>query len=279
MFQASSFTAAVLLISAGAAGPASPDGAILSASFGADNAFPAGANRLVCRGAVGRDGMPVVFSEELERTPRPDDFRVTSPSGEERPVTCVTFDPADDPGERRTALLVGEFGGPEDPPARVEVIRPLRSMDRRTGFHGASASIAPLEAGPSIVMAEQVSRSDWKNADAGTPIPWGGGTACPWEGTEQIVRVVWSGGVVRPDRTEVGDEEREAYTVTLRQRNGRLLNVTPFAFGDLNDGDNNHELCLQEAGVPVAVSFEQDRLADPNGDLNVESRVLIQRAR
>lgn len=279
MFQISSFTAAALLMSVGAASAASPEGTILSASFGADNAFPAGSNLLVCPGASGRDGMPVVFSEELERTPRPDDFRVTAASGEERPVICVTFDPADDPGERRTALLVGEFGGPQDPPARVEVIGPLRSTDRRIGFLGASASIAPLEAGPSIVMAEQVSRSQWKNSHAGTPIPWGGGTACPVEGTEQIVRVVWSGGVVRPDRNEVGDEEREAYTVTLRQRNGRLLNVTPFAFGDLSDGDNNHELCLQEDGVPVAVSFEQGRLADPNGDLNVETRTLVHLAR
>ncbi len=279
MFQVSSFTAAALLISAGTASAASSDGAILSASFGADNAFPAGSNVLVCRGAVGRDGMPVVFSEELERTPRPEDFRVTGPSGEERPVTCVTFDPADDPGERRTALLVGEFGGPQDPPTRVEVIGPLWSTDRRTGFLGASAGIAPLEAGPSIVMAEQVSRSQWKTPDAGTPIHWGGGTACPSEGTEQIVRVAWSGGVVREDRNEVGDDEREAYTVTLRQRNGRLRNVTPFAFGDLNDGDNNHELCLQEDDVPVAVSFERGLLADPNGDLNVASRVLIRRAR
>ena len=90
--------------------------------------------------------------------------------------------------------------------------------------------------------------------------------------------MVWSGGV-RPDRSEVGDEEREACAVTLRQRDGRLLTVTPVALGDLNDGDNNHALCLQDEGAPVSVSVEAGKLANPNGDLNMETRVLVRPAR
>ena len=41
---------------------------LLSAFFGADNAFPQFADRFVCKGAAGSDGMPVVFSHEVDTT-------------------------------------------------------------------------------------------------------------------------------------------------------------------------------------------------------------------
>ncbi len=270
----STLTAASVIASLSGAATAQ-DGQLLSASFGANNAFPQGSDLFVCPGALGLDGMPVVFSELLERRPRPDDFQVTGAEGDVRPVTCVTFDPADDPGEQRTVLLVGEFGGADDLPARVEIVGALRSINRRVEFQGASIAIAPLEAGPSIVLADYIPRSRWRPENAGTPIAWGGGTACPADGVEQIIRVTWSGGVVRADGGEVGEVELDAYSVTVRQPGGRLLTVHPIAFGDLNDGDNNHELCLAERGVPVSVSFPAGLLIDPNGDLNQETRVLV----
>ena len=38
----------------------------LSAFFGADNAFPPLANRFICEGAADSDGMPVVFSHQID---------------------------------------------------------------------------------------------------------------------------------------------------------------------------------------------------------------------
>lgn len=275
MFHLKSTIAAATVLSGLSGAALAEDGELLSAGFGANNAFPQGSSLFVCQGAEGLDGMPVIFPELVERRPSPQDFQVTGANGDVRPVTCVTFDPADDPGEQRTVLLVGEFGGADDQPARVEVVGELRSKNRQVAFQGESVAISPLEAGPSIVMAEYVPRSLWRPEDAGTQFGWGGGNACPYDGVEQIVRVVWGGGVLRPDGTEVGEIERDAYAVTLRQPGGRLLTVSPIALGDLNDRDNNHELCLAERGIPVSVSFPAGLLVDPNGDLNEESRVLV----
>ena len=70
---------------------------LLSAFFGLDNALPAPANFRLCLGAAGRDGMPVVFSHEVDvQTLEPGDFRVTTASGAIGEVTCLTLAPADD---------------------------------------------------------------------------------------------------------------------------------------------------------------------------------------
>ena len=56
--------------------------ALLSAFFGLDDALPRFANRVFCRGAAGKDGMPVVFSHEIDvETMQAGDFRVVAASG------------------------------------------------------------------------------------------------------------------------------------------------------------------------------------------------------
>jgi hypothetical protein len=51
---------------------------LLSAFFGLDNGLPPQAEG-VCRGAGGADGLPVIFSHELNvDTLQPGDFRVTN---------------------------------------------------------------------------------------------------------------------------------------------------------------------------------------------------------
>ncbi len=250
-------------------------GEILSAFYGGDGVFGQGSNALVCPGALGNDGIPVVFSEELAFLPIPEDFRVTNENGVERPVVCLTFDPADDSGERRTVLLAGEFGDVSDQPRTVEIVGDISSINFRTNFRGASADIVPLEDGPSMVFAQIVPRRQWDLDVPATPIPFGGGSPCPEDGLAQIVRVTWNGGIVRPDRTEVGDQELAQYAVTLRRLNGETVIVTPFAFGDLNDGDNIHELCLSERGRPLAVSFPAGFVVDPNNDLNPATSVVV----
>ncbi|MEH7829170.1 hypothetical protein [Gemmobacter denitrificans] len=83
---------------------------LLSAFFGLDNALP-WLSRLICRGAPGKDGMPVIFSTEVDHTTlQVGDFQVTTASGATGQLQCVTLLPATDGGELRTVLLVGEFG-------------------------------------------------------------------------------------------------------------------------------------------------------------------------
>ncbi|NJN17597.1 MAG: hypothetical protein HC822_15670 [Oscillochloris sp.] len=93
--------------------------------------------------------------------------------------------------------------------------------------------------------------------------------------TLQVVRVVWAGGITRPDNGEPGDAERMLYQVRLRQPDGAVLNGAPFALGDLGDGDNNHLLCLDVPGTPLEVAFPAGYFTDPNDDLNPDTRVAV----
>lgn len=244
---------------------------VLSAFFGLDNALPRAANR-ICRGASGLDGMPVIFSIEIDPTTlQAGDFRVTTRSGKVGEVVCASFLPAIDPGELRTVLLIGEFGNADDdPPARVEIVGHLHSLDGRLDFRGASVDVTPLDAGPSLILAERVEPDV---ADAGRRLRGPRGSACPSEGTLQAVRVVWAGGVTLPNGDDPGYAERALYRVTLRAGDGTLRQVAPRALADLGDGDNNHLLCLDTEDTPVSVSFPAGILTDPNGDLNPATAV------
>jgi hypothetical protein len=185
--------------------------------------------------------------------------------------------PADDPGELRTALLVGQFGSSDDQPASVEVTGNLISLDGSANFRGSHVAVTPLEAGPRLVWAEIVPAAYGRLGEAGTAMPWGGGTRCP-VGTRQIVRVVWDGGVSRADGKAVGDAERARYTVMVENPAGVTREVKAFALADLVDGDNNHELCLDTEHSPTLVSFAAGYLVDPRGDPNPATAIAIIRS-
>ncbi len=241
---------------------------LLSAFFGLDNALPFRANML-CLGASGQDGMPVVLSRTIDPdTLQPEDFQIVTRSGSVRTPHCVTLRPAQDPGELRTVLLIGEFGdAPDDPPASVTVVGDLMTEALpATNFRGASTKVIPLEAGPSLVLAERLPQSDWYQETRGT--------ACP-AGMQQVVRVTWAGGVRLPSRDEAGDAERQLYRVTVERRNGTRDDVVHVALADLNDGDNNHLLCLDTADPALAVRFPAGHLVDPNQDLNPETTIAV----
>jgi hypothetical protein len=243
-------------------------GEMLSAFFGLDRSLRiAVATRAVCGGNLGTDGMPVIFSHEVDATTLdPADFRVTTASGQVGEVNCVTLRPADEPGELRTALLVGSFGSVEDQPAQIEVIGDITSLDGMVSFQGATTAVIPLEAGPTLVLAEPVVQQNWT---------LGGQDDCPADGLVTMVRATWAGGVTRPGGDEIGPEEVQMYRVTLRQADGTTVPVAPMAIGDLNDNDNNHELCLGVAGTPVSVFFPARALTDPNEDLNPDTEVAV----
>lgn len=245
---------------------ASGKATLLSAFFGLDDGLPRVSNR-ICRGAFGKDGMPVIFSTEVDHeTMQSGDFQVTMRSGRTGTVHCVSFLPATDAGELRTVLLVGDFGNAEsDPPERVDIVGHIHSLDGTLDFHGASQAVTPLVEGPTIIMAELIS-GDMVNLGLG--LRRTSGTVCPEDGVVQAIRVVWAGGVTLENGDEPTTAERDLYSVTLRGSDGQIRTVAPIALADLGDGDNNHVLCLATAGTPVSVSFPAGVLTDPNDDLN-----------
>ena len=245
----------------------------LSAFFGLDNRLPAGAN-LLCQGAAGKDGMPVVLSHTVDaETLQPEDFRIVTESGSERTPLCTTLRPAGDPGELRTVLLIGEFGNAgDDPPVKVRVVGDLLSdgvAGEPVNFRGTETSVTPLDAGPSLVLAEVVPEDRWSTESRGT--------ACP-EGARQVVRATWAGGVRLPNGDELGDAERALYRVTVERPDGSSDEIAPAALADLGDRDNNHLLCLDTSAPAVSVSFPGGHLVDPNQDLNLDTQVAVSSA-
>lgn len=252
-------------------------GKLLVANYGSAD-LPQALGALVCPDAPGRDGIPVHFETEINGPVFPEDFIVRGPDGDVRPVLCATFDPSDDIGDRRSILLVGEFGDAQDQPVSVEVVGDIWSVDFSLFYQGAFVAMTPLEAPPALILAEVVPPQQWDLDNPGTPVPWGGGTGCPSQGTQQVIRVAWGGGVLAVGGTEVTAQEWLRYSVAVRTRNGDIVWVRPFAVGDLNDGDNNHELCLNVQAEPLAVRFPAGLLEDPNDDVNEAARIRVNRS-
>ena len=94
-------------------------------------------------------------------------------------------------------------------------------------------------------------------------------------GTKQIVRVVWNGGITKPGGDEVDDFETRSYSVTIRDNEGSVSKISPFALGDLGDGDNNHKLCLDVEGTPLKVDFPEGLVTDPRDDLNPKTSIEV----
>ena len=189
-------------------------------------------------------------------------------------LVCLTLEPANDPGELRTALLAGEFGSIDDQPVTVDIVGNILSLDGTVNFKGASIGVTALEAGPTIVFAENVPESKWELGGEATRLPWGGGSRCPI-GTLQVVRVTWSGGVTKPGGSPADDSERALYKVSVSNDSETPADVTPFALADLNDGDNNHLLCLDTTDPAVTVSFPAGYLTDPREDLNPATSSVV----
>ena len=83
---------------------------ILSAYHGLDQ-LPFPANLLCGFNVAGDDGMPVVFSTQLQvDSVVPESFRVIRSDGESVVPNCATLNPAVEPLEMRTVLLTGDFG-------------------------------------------------------------------------------------------------------------------------------------------------------------------------
>ncbi|MBU44247.1 MAG: hypothetical protein CMN76_13585 [Spirochaetaceae bacterium] len=75
----------------------------------------------------------------------------------------------------------------------------------------------------------------------------------------------------------MGITEGSLYRVTIQKDDGSLTHVSPFAVADLQDGDNNHLLCLDVSGAPSKVFFPAGHLTDPREDLNPDTEIAVQK--
>ena len=247
----SSLLALTLAAAAGLAAPgAYAGGNLLSAGWGLDDALPPFPG---CPESAGRDGLPIVLDAEIDnQTLDAADFEVETSSGARRTPICATLLPAIEENEDRTVLLIGDLGSQSDPPRWVRVVGDLRN--EKASALGGVVEVPAYESGPSLVMAEPAAL---------------GQTECP-QGTASAIRLIFSGGVLSIDGDEFVAADLEQFSVdTLAGV------VTPIAFSDLNDFDNNLELCLGTAAVSLRATVAAGTVIDPNGDANVDTSSAV----
>ena len=51
--------------------------------------------------------------------------------------------------------------------------------------------------------------------------------------------------------------------------------VNPFLLADLNDNDNNIDLCIKEPGIPLHLRVNENIAIDPRDDKNPKTEVEI----
>lgn len=249
---------------------------LLSAFFGLDNGIPR-IRPALCPNSNQQDGMPVIFSHPIDAdTLEADDFRVTFASGIVSTPICAILQPAIDTGENRTVLLIGEFGtAVVDEPILVEVVGEILTVahiEPVLDFNNTAVDVIPLAAGPEIILAERLPKNQWILDREGSQAQ---GSGCPSDGTVQVIRVKWTGGITKPDGNEIDDLERMAYKVTIEAADGTTSEVIPFAIGNLNDGDNNHDLCLDTEQTVLSVFFPANLVTDPNDDPNPDTAIVV----
>ena len=246
----------------------SRDAKALTAFFGLDE-LPIQGTLLYLKAFV-KNGMPVVFSQEVDPSTLDNtDFEVITKNGEGFDVEFVTLKPANEEFELRTVLFIGEYGNhPENPPVLVKVVGDLMSRSGQN-YKGQSLKVIPLPEGPIISYAEYfIIDDDYPYVEKG------GGCDCPKDETEMVVRTVWAGGVRAVNGKELGDNELKAFQVRMVQGMDTVI-VNPFKLADLNDNDNNIDLCLKEEGIPILVQVKENVAIDPRGDKNPNTRSEI----
>ena len=222
---------------------------ILSAYHGLDE-LPLAASLLCGFNVAGDDGMPVVFSTQLQvDSVVPESFLVVRSDGESVVPNCATLHPADEPLELRTVLLTGDFGTFGETPLRVEVAGPVLTVDGESLLGLNTEDITPLEDGPRVVLAERFAPDT--NGLAGE---------CP-DGTVQVVQLTWEGGVTGPDNAALGEDQRLGTLVLLEDGS----TVNPLALVD-DDPDNHVLACLAEDSPAQWVVVNTGLFHDP-GDI------------
>ena len=242
-----------------------PQDAIVSAFFGLDNVLP---SLFLCNQLGGQlDGMPVNFKFPLDVSSLTEtDFEVLDRLGNIRTPMCVSLGPANENGENRTVLLLGEFGTPiTNPPVEVRVVGDLFTTDTFSGESACSeiinlkgittSNVIPLADGPSLFFAQRID-GNLNECNSGS----------------QTIQVAWNGGVT-PYIS--GDTEYDLfeYYVGYSDSSGVLIPHTPISIADIYDNDNFHQLCFSTNDEIIKISMMANTVKDPNHDPNLYSEI------
>jgi hypothetical protein len=232
---------------------------ILSAYHGLD-ALPGRGLSVICGMPVGgKDGMPVIFSAQLNpETVSPSAFLVETSSGDSVTPICVTLRPAVEELEQRTVLLIGPFSTADSHPRSVEIVGELEDIEGNSLLGLQIEDVTPLADGPGLVFAERFA-----------PNVSGLEGECP-DDTAQAVLLTWEGGVTGPQGAALAEAQRTGLTVLLE--NGDR--VQPISLGD-DDPDNHVVACLAETSPAVSVNVISGLFHDPGDDANPETSVQV----
>lgn len=241
---------------------------ILSASWGTENGVGCPS------GETGLDNLPVTFNWFIQnRSIQTTDFTIVRTDGTIVHPTCALQFPPNEPNERQTVNLIGDFGDHINGPVPAKVLitgslqgKPPRSLAWRPLERTTGVTVQQLETGPVIVDAWIIPRRLYRGDE----------NRCHIGST--FLRVMWSNGLTAyPTGDEVGEAVRASYQVEFSLRDGRNVVVTPVELADLNDhqspamADNMHDLCLTDIpkGAQLReVRIDADLIQDPNGDPN-----------
>ncbi len=232
---------------------------ILSVYHGLDPLPPRATRLCGLPPAVGQDGMPIVFSVQINgESVSPTAFAVEISSGETVTPLCATLRPALESLEQRTVLLIGPFSPGDSHPVSVEIVEQLEDVDGNSLLGLRGEKVTALAAGPSLVFAERFA-----------PNKPGLEDECP-EQTAQAILLTWEGGVTGPRGADLAEPQRTAVSVLLDDGNS----VHPLALAD-DDPDNHVIACLAETSPAVSVSVVAGFFHDPGDDANPETNINV----
>ena len=240
---------------------------LVSAFFGLDNVLP---SLLLCnqRGSL-LDGMPVNFKFPLDASSLSEtDFEVLDSLGNIHTPICVSLAPANENGENRTVLLLGEFGtAVTNPPVEVRIVGDLFTTDTLSGESACSAiinlngitttNVIPLADGPSLFFAQRID-GNLNECNSGA----------------QTIQVAWNGGIT-PYISGDTESDLFQYYIGYSDSSGVLIPHVPISIADVNDNDNFHQLCFSTSVEIIKISMMANTVEDPNHDPNLYSEIDV----
>ena len=239
---------------------------LVSAFFGLDNALP---GLLAGRLGILIDGMPVNFRFPLDSSSLSEtDFEVVDSLGNIHIPMNAVLSPANENGENRTVLLLGEFGtAVTNPPVEVRVVGDLFTIDTLPeesayseiiNLNGiTTTNIIPLADGPSLFFAQRID-GNLNECNSGT----------------QTIQVAWDGGIT-PYISGDNESDLFQYYIGYSDSSGVLIPHIPISIADINDNDNFHQLCFSTSDKIVKISMMANAVEDPNHDPNSYSEIDV----
>ena len=239
---------------------------LVSAFFGLDNGLPS----LLCNqpGSL-LDGMPVNFIFPIDAsTLSASDFEVVDSLGNIHIPMCAVLAPANENGENRTVLLIGEFGTAlTNPPIEVRIVEDLFTIDTISGESACSeiinlngittTNVIPLADGPSLFFAQKID-GNLNECNSGV----------------QTIQVTWNGGIT-PYISGDTESDLFQYYIGYSDSSGVLIPHVPISIADINDNDNFHQLCFSTSDEIVKISMMANAVEDPNQDPNLYSEIDV----